>query len=103
MNVFNRSVLVPALLAAALVPASERLVGLAYAETDADVIAVQIRNQGLTCDKPQQATRDEKLSKPDYDVWVVKCENATYRVGRYPNLPAKIEKLNGDEGADRKK
>ena len=66
-------------------------------------LAVQIRAQGHVCDKPQQATRDSKLSKPDYDVWVVKCENASYRLGRYPNLPANIEKLSDDEAAGRKK
>lgn len=101
MNSSKRSVLIPAVLAAALVPAS-KFAGLAYAETAADVLAVQIRSQGLVCDKPQQATRDTKLSKRDYDVWVVKCENATYRIGRYPDLPAKIEKLN-DEDAQQKK
>ncbi|OAF12189.1 hypothetical protein AXW67_21290 [Bradyrhizobium neotropicale] len=90
------------MLATTLVPASSPFVRLAYAETDADLLATQIRSQGHTCDKPQQATRDTKLSKPDYDVWVVKCENATYRVGRYPDLPAKIEKLN-EEGAEHKK
>jgi hypothetical protein len=102
VNSSNGSVLILAVLAAALVPASKGLVGPAYAETAADMLAVQIRSQGLTCDKPQQATRDTKLSKRDYDVWVLKCENATYRVGRYPDLPAKIEKLS-DEDAEQKK
>lgn len=102
MDSSNRSVLIPAVLAAALVPAGTGSVGLAHAETAADLLATQIRSQGLTCDKPQQATRDTKLSKRDYDVWVVKCENATYRIGRYPDLPAKIEKLN-DEDTEHKK
>lgn len=92
-----------AILVAALMSASGPLVGVAIAETSADILAVQIRSQGHVCDKPQQATRDSKLSKPDYDVWVLKCENATYRLGRYPNLPANIEKLSDDEAADRKK
>ena len=90
-------------LVAALISASGPFVRVATAESDADILAVQIRSQGHDCDKPQQATRDSKLSKPDYDVWVVKCENATYRFGRYPNLPANIEKLSDDEAADRKK
>ncbi|WGD48516.1 hypothetical protein QA641_22935 [Bradyrhizobium sp. CB1650] len=102
MNSSNRPVLTLAVLAAALVPAGQRFVAPAYAETAADVLAVQIRSQGLTCDKPQQATRDTKLSKRDYDVWVLRCENATYRIGRYPDLPAKIEKLN-DDGTENKK
>jgi hypothetical protein len=48
---------------------------------------------GFACDEPQKATRDAKLSKPDYDVWVLTCKNATYRIGRYPDLAAKVEKL----------
>lgn len=99
----RHSVLIQAIPVAALVWASGPFVRAADAETAAEVLAVQIRTQGMICDKPQQATRDTKLSKPDYDVWVVKCENATYRLGRYPNLPAKIEKLGDDEAADHKK
>jgi hypothetical protein len=102
VNHSKHSAWIQALLIVALVAAIES-VRAANAETAADVLAVQIRSQGHVCDKPQQATRDPKLSKPDYDVWVLKCENATYRLGRYPNLPANIEKLSDDEAADRKK
>ena len=28
-----------------------------------------------------------------YKVWVLTCKNATYRIGRYPDLAAKVEKL----------
>ena len=63
------------------------------AQTATSVLAAQIRSQGYTCDEPQKATRDVKLSKPDYDVWVLTCKNATYRIGRYPDLAEKIEKL----------
>jgi len=58
-----------------------------------DMLAAQIRDQGAICDKPLRAVRDAKRSKPDYDVWVLTCENATYRVSRYPDLAAKIEQL----------
>ena len=61
------------------------------AQSIASVLAAQIRSQGIVCD--QKATRDAKLSKPDYDVWVLTCKNATYRIGRYPDLAAKVEKL----------
>jgi hypothetical protein len=37
--------------------------------------------------------RDAKRSKPDHDVWILTCENATYRVSRYPDLAAKIERV----------
>ena len=65
----------------------------AKAESATSVLAVQIRSQGFACGEPQKATRDAKLSKPDYDVWALTCKNATYRIGRYPDLPAKVEKL----------
>jgi hypothetical protein len=99
----NRSVLIQAMMVAALVWAIGPFVRAAYAETAEEVLAVQIRSQGLVCNKPQQATRDTKLSKRDYDVWVLKCENATYRLGRYPDLPAKIEKLSDNDTKDSKK
>ena len=66
---------------------------VAKAETIKSKLAAQIRTQGFACDKPLEATRDTKLSRPNYAVWVLKCENATYRIGRYPNLAAKVEKL----------
>ena len=103
MNRAQCSVLISAVLLATLVSTSERFTPVANAETAESMLATQIRSQGFACDKPQQATRDAKLSKPDYDVWVLKCENATYRMGRYPDLPANIEKLNDGEGAGRKK
>jgi hypothetical protein len=66
---------------------------VAKAETAKSKLAAQIRSQGFACDKPLHATRDANLSKPNYAVWVLKCENATYRIGRYPNLAAKVEEI----------
>jgi hypothetical protein len=60
-------------------------------ETAQSMLAAQIRTQGFSCDKPLGATRDAKRSKPDYEVWVLRCGNATYRVGRAPDLAAKVE------------
>ena len=77
----------------AILSNGERFGHVAKAQTVASMIAIQIRSQGFACDEPQKATRDAKLSKPDYDVWVLTCKNATYRVGRYPDLPANVEKL----------
>jgi len=62
-------------------------------ESPKDVLAAQIRSQGVVCNKALRATRDAKRSKPDHEVWVLKCDNATYRIGRYPDLAAKIERL----------
>jgi hypothetical protein len=62
-------------------------------ESPKDVLAAQIRSQGVVCNKALRATRDAKRSKPDHEVWVLQCDNATYRIGRYPDLAAKIERL----------
>jgi hypothetical protein len=65
----------------------------AVAETPSDMLAAQIRIQGFACDNPQKATRDRKRSKPDHEVWVLQCGNATYRISRYPDMAARVEKL----------
>jgi len=68
---------------------------VAWAADDAvrDMLAAQIRSQGIVCDQPKSAVRDAKRSKPDYEVWVLQCSNATYRVSRYPDMAAKVQKL----------
>jgi hypothetical protein len=65
----------------------------AAGELPRDVLAAQIRIQGVACDKPLSAVRDAKRSRPDYAVWVLKCSNAIYRVSRAPDMAAKIEQL----------
>jgi hypothetical protein len=88
-------VILPLLILGALPLGEAHLLSSAWAagETTKDVLAAQIRTQGYACDKPQRATRDAKQSRPDHDVWVLKCENATYRISRYPDLAAKVEVL----------
>jgi len=65
----------------------------APAETPQDMLAAQIRLQGFPCDKPLGATKDTQLSKPDHEVWVLKCSDATYRVSRFPDMAAKVERI----------
>ena len=67
--------------------------GQAAGETPQDVLAAQIRLQGVACDKPLSAARDAKRSKPDHLVWVLKCSNATYSISRFPNMAAQVERL----------
>ena len=80
-----------ALIVALVLSSSGGLV--AKAETAKSKLAAQIRAQGFACDKPLEATRDAERSRPNHAVWVLKCENAPYRIGRYPNLAAKVEEL----------
>jgi hypothetical protein len=81
------------LLLAAVPLERSGLIARVVAETVKDMLAAQVRSQGIVCDKPRQAMRDAKRSKPDHDVWILTCENATYRVSRYPDLAAKIERV----------
>jgi hypothetical protein len=65
----------------------------AAGEAPKDTLAARIRVQGSACDKPLGAVRDAKRSKPDEAVWVLKCENATYRIRLIPDMAAKVERL----------
>ena len=61
-----------------------------------DIIASQIRSQGYACDHPKSSTRDAQASKPYGVVWILTCDNGTYRVTLVPNLAAKVELI--DQG-----
>ena len=65
----------------------------AVEETPREMLAAQIRMQGFACDKPLTAVRDAKRSKPDLAVWVLKCNNATFRIRNIPDMAAKVERL----------
>ena len=65
----------------------------AVAETVQNILAAQIRTQGYPCDQALGAKKDAKRSKPDHDVWVLRCSNATFRVSRAPDMAAKVEVL----------
>jgi hypothetical protein len=60
-------------------------------EMPAEIIAAQIRDQGYACDKALSAERDGERS--DDAVWILKCQNATYRVRLIPDMAAKVEPL----------
>jgi hypothetical protein len=57
-------------------------------------IAAQIRAQGYACDQPQSATRDPQASRPDEEVWLLRCEGASYRVRLIPDMAAQVERIN---------
>ena len=60
-------------------------------EVPAEIIAVQIRDQGYSCDKALSVERERPES--DDAVWILKCQNATYRVRFIPDMAAKVERL----------
>lgn len=62
-------------------------------ETPTNVIAIQIRKQGYKCDSPQSAKRETSTGNPDDKVWVLDCEDASYRVHLMPDMAARVERL----------
>jgi hypothetical protein len=71
----------------------QQVAQLADDEVPPDIIAVQIRKQGYTCTNPQSAKRDPQASKPDAPVWILKCDNATYRVRLVGDMADHVEKM----------
>jgi len=61
--------------------------------TPPESLAAQLRLQGHRCDEPVTAQRDPQLSKPDEDVWNLKCGNASYRMRLVPDMAARVEQL----------
>ena len=59
-------------------------------ETPVNIIAAQVRLQGYACNEPRRAERNVQASKPNEAVWLLVCENATYRVTLVPNMAARI-------------
>ena len=66
---------------------------VANEEVPPDIIAVQIRKQGYECKNPSKAERDTKASSADLPVWILTCENATYRVRLVGNMADRIDRL----------
>ena len=62
-------------------------------ESPKDDIAAQIRAQGYACDQPQSATRNIQASKPDEEVWLLRCEGASYLVRLIPDMAAHVERI----------
>ena len=64
-----------------------------------DIIAAKIRAQGYACDSPQSAERDDAASTANEVVWMLRCQNGSYRVTLIPNRAAKVEKVESDTNA----
>ena len=66
---------------------------LAQQVTPTDVVTAQLRRQGVPCTSPQPAVREQKESAPNATVWIVRCNEAAYRVTLVPDLAAKVERI----------
>jgi len=74
-----------------------RVEGAVAQEDPKDIIAAQVRAQGYACDHPTNVTRDSGASKPNETVWVLVCEQATYRARLVPKMAAQVELLSENE------
>jgi hypothetical protein len=57
---------------------------------DVTVVADQVRSQGFECDNPRFAERIAAESAPEEPVYLLTCENATYRVQLVPDQAARV-------------
>ena len=92
----------PVLLAliAPMIAAPASLAAQTASEDPKDIIAAQIRDQGYKCEEPQGAAQDMQASRPDEAVWVLQCEDASYRVRLDPDMAAKVERLDGKQNTE---
>ncbi len=67
----------------------------AYSQEDpTNIVAAQVREQGYQCKTPKSAVADPDDSTPDEKVWILTCEDASYRVRLVPDMAADIEQIN---------
>jgi hypothetical protein len=62
-------------------------------EKAAEIIAAQMRRQGVVCTAPRSAVRDPDNSAPLETVWTLRCDEASYRVTLIPHRGARITLL----------
>ncbi len=65
----------------------------ALEEKTTDILAAQIRDQGFACNKAKSAQLEAKQSAPNETVWILTCEDDTYRMTLVPDMGARVEKL----------
>lgn len=54
------------------------------------IVAAQVRRQGVACTTPRGAMLDSENSRPHETVWILRCDEASYRVTLIPPLGARI-------------
>jgi hypothetical protein len=59
-----------------------------------DVVATQLRAQGIPCTAPSRAEQDKLDSRPDEMTWIISCKEATYKVTLIPHVGAKVDIMN---------
>lgn len=90
----------PLLLAAAFGAIFHPGSSFATEPLDADIIAAQLRRQGVACTTPRSATQDTDSSTPHETVWKLDCDEASYLVTLVPHLGARITPICREEQRD---
>jgi hypothetical protein len=62
----------------------------AQSEPVPGIIAAQLHRQGVACTTPRGAALDSENSIAHETVWVLRCDEASYRVTLIPHLRARI-------------
>lgn len=48
--------------------------------TPLSIISDAVRDRGHACENPKGVRWQRKQSRPDEEVWIIECDNASYRV-----------------------
>ncbi len=62
-------------------------------EAALEVVAAAVRQRGHPCDRPKSVEHDAEHSEPDQKAWIIRCENATYRVKFMGDTGAQVVRL----------
>lgn len=60
-------------------------------EDPTDIVAAAVRQRGYQCEQPEGARPDPDNTSPDEKAWIIRCENATFRVKFMGDTGAKVE------------
>ena len=72
----------------------------ASSEKAPGIIAAQVRRQGVACTTPRGTVLESEESTPHETVWILRCDEASYRVTLIPHLAARITPVcQRDQGA----
>jgi hypothetical protein len=66
---------------------------MAQLEDTKEILAVRVREQSHQCRTPLKAERDRTRSRAHEAVWVLRCDNASYRLRLRMDMAAEITKL----------
>src|SRR5262245_60481978 len=94
MSNFSRSgwkqLFATGLVAAMTLPLAGGSAAAQGSNEELEVVAAQIRSQGLVCRNPSTIERVPEESRPNEPVYLVKCEGVSYRVRLVPHRAAEV-------------